>query len=505
MLLIHPPQVRNCEPPVALSRLAGALITAGEPVTLLDGSLEGFHWLCDQPPVNPEDPKSRMIRQRKDHYLDFTGEPLSFEEYKKKVSHIRYLAGSARPAASRKVIVSPANYQDPHLSPLNSKDLIYSWEHPEENLFYPWFSRRLTGLLQKSGEKFAGISLGYLSQALTGMAMCGFIRKNFPGVKVQLGGGLINSWIKGPSDTVFLYQLAHRIQNGPGEEDIVKFTGREYKGSGMPFFDEIYNREAEKDYLTPGKILPFTASLGCSWKRCTFCSELWEDNPYCEDPPEESLKQLRTLTERHAPRLIHLCDSEISRQFMQRILNHPPGAPWYGFSRFLPEMTGAAYCRKLAASGCVMLCLGLESGDQNVLDSLKKGIRTDQVRTILANLKEAGIGTYVYIMFGTPSENRDNAFRTRDYVLQNAANIDFLNVSIFNMPVGSEEAKELAITRFYEGDLSLYSEFSHPEGWNRRQVRDFLDREFRKIPELGTILKRTPPVFTANHAPFFLP
>ena len=362
----------------------------------------------------------------------------------------------------------------------------------------------MTELLQKSGETYVGISLGYLSQALTGMAMCGYIRKTFPGVKVQLGGGLINSWIKGPSETVFLYKLAHRVQSGPGEEGIVKFTGREYKGPGTPYFGELYKRKAGKDYLTPRKILPYSASLGCSWKRCTFCSELWEDNPYCELSPEESIQQLRILIERHEPELIHLCDSEISRQLMQRILNNPPGIQWYGFSRFLPEMTGAAYCRKLAASGCAMLCLGLESGDQDVLDNLRKGIRTDQVRTILANLKEAGIGTYVYIMFGTPSENREKAFRTRDYILRNAGNIDYLNVSIFNMPAGSREAEKLAVNQFYDGDLSLYSEFSHPEGWNRRNVRDFLDREFRKVPELGEILKRTPPVFTANHAPFFL-
>ena len=101
MLLIHPPQVRNCEPPVALSRLAGALLEAGEPVTLLDGALEGFHWLCDQPPVNPEDAKSLMIRKRKDHYLSFQEEIPTLEEYKKKMSHIRYLAATSRPAANR--------------------------------------------------------------------------------------------------------------------------------------------------------------------------------------------------------------------------------------------------------------------------------------------------------------------------------------------------------------------------------------------------------------------
>ena len=504
MLLIHPPQVRNCEPPVALGRLAGALEAAGEPVTLLDGALEGFLWLCDQPPVSPEDSKSLLIRRKKDSYLTFPEKSHTFEEYKKQIAHIRYLASSAEPAASRNILVSPANYQDPSLSPLNSEDLIDSWEHPEKNLFSPWFTERISTLLKEGNHKTAAVSLGYLSQALTGAAICGYIKKTFPEIRLQLGGGLINSWARGPSDISFLEKMADSIHAGVGEEEIVRFAGKEWKGEGLPSYSGLYDRPFGRNYLSFGRILPYAASLGCSWKRCTFCSELWENNPYCELSPEKAALELQTLTEKYEPALIHLCDSEISRELMQKIQHLPPGAPWYGFSRFLPEMTGAAYCRKLAASGCRMLCLGLESGDQGVLNSLKKGIRTDQVRTILSNLKDAGIGTYVYIMFGTPAEDREKAFRTRDYILENSGNIDFLNVSIFNMPIGSDEAKEMAKTQFYDGDLSLYSEFRHHEGWNRREVRNFLDAEFRRIPEIRRVLNRTPPVFTANHAPFFL-
>ncbi len=505
MLLIHPPQVRNCEPPVALSRLAGALQAAGETVEFLDGALEGFHWLCQNPPEEPVDEKTRMVWKNRERILNFRLGSQTFEEYKKRISHIRFLASSSSPARERNIQISPANYLDPLLSPLKSADLIHSWENPEENLFYPWFSRRISEILKGSTHKHVAISIGYLSQALTGTAICGFIRKNFRDIKIQMGGGLINSLLKGPSDTVFLHKLAHNIQAGPGEQAIVRFAGRQYKGPGVPDFGKLYERNADRNYLTPHRILPYTASLGCSWKRCTFCSERWEDNPYCQLDPEESLLQLRKLTEKYEPGLIHLCDSEISRDFMQKALHNSPGTDWYGFSRFLPEMAGAAYCRKLAASGCRMLCLGLESGDQSVLKDLKKGIRVDMVRTILSNLKDAGIGTYVYIMFGTPAEDMEKALRTRDYILENSGNIDFLNVSIFNMPVGSEDADRLGTKQYYDGDLSLYTEFNHPLGWNRREVRTFLDKDFRKIPELGEILKRTPPVFTANHAPFFLP
>lgn len=503
MLLIHPPQVRNCEPPVALAHLAGALEKAGEPVTIIDGALEGFHWLINQPPGNPADRQALRVRRNKDSILTFPKKIKSIDKYKKKISDIRQMASSSRTLFDREIRISPADYQDLNLSPLKSEDLIYSWNHPEQNPYYPWFSSRLKELIKQEKSLNIGVSIGYLSQAITGLAICGWIKKEYKDARVILGGSLINSWIKGPSNTGFLDLLADAIHCGEGEEAIVQFTGRDYKGPGIPDFSDLYNRTAPEDYLTPGKILPYSASSGCSWQRCTFCSETWEKNPYCEKSSRKVIEHIYSLSEKYHPSLIHFCDSELSPALLNDLILSPPGPVWYGFSRFLPAMNSAEYCGKLSRSGCRMLCLGLESGDQQVLNKLKKGIRLDLVSNILKNLKNAGILTYVYIMFGTPSESRDAALRTRDFILNHSENISFLNAALFNMPVGSPEDKNLESMNFYEGDLAIYKNFRHPEGWSRADIRKFLDRDFRKISEVGEILKRTPPVFTSSHAPFF--
>ncbi|MDH4027789.1 MAG: radical SAM protein, partial [Nitrospirota bacterium] len=81
--------------------------------------------------------------------------------------------------------------------------------------------------------------------------------------------------------------------------------------------------------------------------------------------------------------------------------------------------------------------------------------------------------------------------------------IGFLNVALFNMPVCGPEAAEFRTGSFYEGDLSLYTDFTHPGGWDRKRVRQFLDNEFKKHPAVSEILRKDPPVFTSNHAPFF--
>ena len=105
----------------------------------------------------------------------------------------------------------------------------------------------------------------------------------------------------------------------------------------------------------------------------------------------------------------------MSPRLLEHLAGRAPGAPWYGFTRVSPRLADEDFCRAMKESGCVMLKLGLESGDQGVLDALAKGIRVDEASRALKALKKAGIGTYVYVLFGTPAESADAARRTLEF------------------------------------------------------------------------------------------
>ncbi|MFO7569695.1 MAG: radical SAM protein, partial [Smithellaceae bacterium] len=150
-----------------------------------------------------------------------------------------------------------------------------------------------------------------------------------------------------------------------------------------------------------------------------------------------------------------------------------------------------------------MLKLGIESGDQQVLDALHKGMDLPMASAALRALKQAGIATYCYFLFGTPPENETSALETLDFICRHTDCIDFLNLAIFNLPAGSAEAQELSTSDFYAGDLSLYKGFHHPKGWQRQNVRHFLDKTLKKHPAIAPIIRRGPAFFTSNHAPFF--
>jgi radical SAM superfamily enzyme YgiQ (UPF0313 family) len=332
--------------------------------------------------------------------------------------------------------------------------------------------------------------------------MIGFLRQAFPGVKLVLGGGLVTSWMRRPHWKNPFNGLVDHLVVGPGESPLLSLMGV------TPSEDNHYSPNYETllggNYFAPGPILPYSSSSGCYWNKCSFCPERAEGNSYRAVPADKVVDDLLHLVRKHKPVLIHLLDNAISPTLMSAISEHPPGAPWYGFARFTRHLTDLDFCFALKRSGCVMLKLGLESGDQMVLDSLQKGVNLEDASLALKNLRKVGISAYVYLLFGTPSEGLKEARRTLEFIVEHRDCIGFLNLAIFNMPIHGPEVQHVKTKTFYEGDLSLYTSFDHPKGWNRLQVRQFLDKEFKRNPVIAPILRRDPPLFTSNHAPFFV-
>lgn len=505
MLLISPPASRICEAYPALARLSGALRAHDIPCRILDGNPEGlFHMINSEVP--DDDTWTKRAVKGKEHSMAIltSGEGYTnFDTYKSHIKRLNRLLEKSNLNKGHEITL--ANYQDPSLSPLKSVDLKHSADNFEENPFYSWFSSRIPEIIEEmeSGKdivKYIGFSVTFLSQALTAFAMTGFIRQFRPDIKIVWGGGLITSWA-GSTGIKNLFPVNDIVITGPGEIPLPELLGID---SSSNFVMPNYDFAVTNKYLAPGFVLAYNTSIGCPWKKCTFCPEKYEDNPYISERHSKVTEELKILVEKYNPILIHITDSEISPAMLKALAAVHPGAPWYGFCRFTKLLTDIQFCRQLGASGCRMLSLGLESGDRGVLKAMKKGIKLEDVPIILKNLKEAGIGTYIYVLFGTPEEDREAALRTRDFVAQNAHLIDFINAAVFNLPVNSEEAALLDTDNFYEGDLSLYSEFKHPKGWGRKEIRRFLKKDFSSVPEIREILNRVPPVFDSSHAPFFL-
>jgi hypothetical protein len=500
MILVNPPVVKPCEAPAGIAKLAGALKRHDVPCTVLDANLEGLQSLLKKTPSR-NDTWTKVASRRLPGNLELLTSPEgydNFDRYKRAVMGVnRMLETEAR---SKEIRLSLANYTDPKRSPLRSADLIKAWKNPEENLFHPYFSKRLLGLLETHEPKVVGLSLNYLSQALCAFAMAGFLKQQSTSLKVILGGGLVTSWMSPPGWKNPFEGLVDLMVSGPGEKALLSFAGVSGKSEpGVPDYGDF----PCENYFAPGFILPYSASSGCYWGKCSFCPENAEGNAFRPLPVHEVVRDLRVLSEKRKPVLIHFLDNALSPALLEILSEQPPGAPWYGFARITRELKDPDFCDALKRSGCRMLKLGLESGDQEVLDSLCKGIDLSVASAALKALKRAGIAVYVYLLFGTPEENLQAAERTLEFTVKHSDAIDFLNLAIFNLPVHSKQSEQVPAKDFYEGDLSLYKDFVHPRGWHRSAVRQFLDQKFKRHPAVAAILRKDPPFFTSNHAPFF--
>ena len=514
-LLIHPPTVRACEPPAGIAMLAGVLRAAGIGCRLWDANLEGQLALIRKAaPAEATDTwTKRAVRDRDDH-LRRMRDGRAFENpdtYRRIVGDLdRLLANGPWKASGRHLGLVDAT--DDQLQPTRSADLLRAAEYPLEDPFAAVLESRLERLMAEDMPRVVGISLNYLSQALSAFAFAGLVRRIAPGVRLVLGGGLVTTWMSHPEWKSPFGGLFDDLVSGPGEVPLLNIEKDSIEDLPMPAPSKrvetagpiaAFDLLPIQEYLSPGTVLPVSASSGCYWRRCSFCPEKSEGNAWRPVDPDALLQHVRRLTDNIRPRMIHWLDNALSPAFLRALIVQPPGIPWFGFARFEPFLAESGVADGLRRSGCVMLQLGLESGDQQVLDALGKGIRLETAGKILAELHRAGIGTYVYVLFGTPAEDEAAARRTLDWVARHAGIIDFLNLAIFNLPVNAVEAAGLEVRQFSEGDLPLYLEFAHPRGWNRGAVRRFLDMEFRRAEPIRPVLRRDPPFFTSSHAPFF--
>jgi len=503
IILIHPPVAKCSEPPAGIARLASCLKANAIRYEIIDANLEGILYLLRRG-VNSFSDADRWTRRASknlERNLSALKNALIYKDllrYQRAVTDVnRLLHMTGKPA---KTNVSLSDYQDRKLSPLKISDLLTAAEEPQSNPFYPYFQDRL-GKMREECHDYIGFSLNYLSQALCTFAMVGFLRRILPDRKIILGGSLITSWMKlGLPKNKFHGLVDHWVE-GPGEETLLQIMAAEGADRSSP---PDYGKFPLDDYLAPGRILPYSTAHGCYWHQCAFCPEKAEGNEY--RPLEASLAagNLLLLKEKLQPVLIHILDSSISPAMLNTLTECAPAVPWYGFARATKHLTDLDFCLSLKKSGCTMLKLGIESGDQRVLDQLNKGMDVATASAALRTLNKSGIAAYCYFLFGTPPETEESAFKTMDFVAAHHKEIAFLNLAIFNLPALSSEAQILATTDFYEGDLSLYRNFRHPRGWHRPAIRHFLEKTFKKQPAIASIIKRTPAFFTSNHAPFFV-
>jgi hypothetical protein len=534
LLLIHPPAVKPAEPPPGVAVLLASLREKGIAAAAVDANIEAYLYLLDgerlKAAAGPDPPTAlRRAIAHAPRSLSLVRRPAalaSFGRYKTAVRHLDRALSAFRGSGGGERLTL-GDYNHGALSPFAPADLARLAEGASSTLFAGYFRNVLLPRVERLAPRLIGLSVNYRHQVLPAFELAGLLRRRFPGIPVVGGGGMFSSWRSALIRSGLILAPFSRIVCGPGENSLAALAAGEARGERPPdgpacfledgtgaAFRPDFDFAPLGDYFSPAPVLPVGASRGCYWRRCLFCPEAAAPTqPYgCMDPAAFPAL-LRDLSLRYGAVHFHLIDNAVPLPVLEKVAARREdlrGISWHGFVRFERALLDRDLVGGLAASGCRLLQLGLESGSQRVLDRLGKGTRLEEAAAILSNLGKAGIRSYVYIMLGTPGETEEDAEKTLAFLERHAGEIDYLNLAIMNLPresplLSDPGAFGIRAAPFPEGDepLRLYRPFEAADGWGRSAARRFLARRLLARPAIRKIVGRTPPFFTSNHAVFF--
>lgn len=188
--------------------------------------------------------------------------------------------------------------------------------------------------------------------------------------------------------------------------------------------------------------LNMVASRGCPF-RCNWCAKpIFGDNFYVRPAPDVA-KEMQLLKRKYGADHIWFADDifALNRNWILELAKEVEAreciVPFKVQTRadLMTRETVSALCR----AGCCEVWMGVESGSQNILDAMDKGLRVEETRSARENLRREGIRACYFLQFGYPGEDWVDIKKTVDLVRETRP--DDIGVS-FSYPLPN--------TRFYE-------------------------------------------------------
>jgi anaerobic magnesium-protoporphyrin IX monomethyl ester cyclase len=207
-------------------------------------------------------------------------------------------------------------------------------------------------------------------------------------------------------------------------------------------------------------------SRGCPYQ-CIYCSKPITGNTWRPRDPRKVVEEWGYLVRQMRATEIGVTDDvwnldlerakEICRLLIKEGLNT---VPWVTIHGMRVDHTDAELFRLMKQAGCKRVGFGVESGNQRILDSIKKRQRLEDVRAAFANAKAAGLQTMGFFIFGLPGETEETMEDTIRLALE--LDPDLANFMIADPLPGTElyamvEREGRFLIRGYE-DLAIHGE-----------------------------------------------
>jgi len=226
------------------------------------------------------------------------------------------------------------------------------------------------------------------------------------------------------------------------------------------------NLQPLTDGLDPhARAYTIITSRGCPYQ-CIYCSKAVTGNTWRPRSPENVIAEWQRLvvdlkaTEIGVTDDVMTLDIDRAKRICQLIVDEGLNTvPWVTVHGIRADNTDLELFQLMKKAACKRVGFGVESGNQRVLDIMKKGQTLDEVRQAFHNARKAGLQTIGFFIFGLPGDTEETMEDTIRVALE--LDPDLANFMIA-APFPGTELYEMVLER---GDL-----FSHD--WRDFAIHD---------------------------------
>jgi radical SAM superfamily enzyme YgiQ (UPF0313 family) len=220
------------------------------------------------------------------------------------------------------------------------------------------------------------------------------------------------------------------------------------------------------------------SSRGCPYD-CTFCfKDMW-GYKWRGRSAENIIAEMKLLNEKYKVNCFFFNDDTFvldkKRVFKFASLLKKSGLDvvWYCNGRV--NLMQKDMLKAMHDAGCIGIAYGIESGNQSILDLMKKNITIEQTKSVVKWTKEIGINAAGYFMIGMLGETKETIMDTINFAKE--LDLDFYGFSITTPLPGTELYMEAIKEGLIQTDMASL------KGWdfdiNVNLTNDCTDEDLR--------------------------
>ena len=242
-----------------------------------------------------------------------------------------------------------------------------------------------------------------------------------------------------------ILELVQRIETGKSYTDVLGTTcrkdGKIVRNPDRPYIEDLDSLPFPARHLWPMErfreledILYLATSRGCVYW-CEFCTTVrMHGRKYRMRSPKNVVDELEYLNKTYKVHKFTFCDDAFTvdqprtEAICNEILSRGLKIEWNCGTRV--DMLTKEMLVKMKDAGCISVWFGVESGTQQVLDAMKKGITPELTIKVLGWVREVGLKPVPNVILGFPGETKESAWKTIKFVEKVAPDdVGFYNVA----------------------------------------------------------------------------